>query len=585
MLSRIKLYYDTLKRIPSRQLFFLVKEKLLKKILPIRISSLNEISNQIQKNDLKEKFKKISKLLKNVNSQQDIWNIGVEEFVSESYYSKFIKGILANYLTSNDEKILIGLWDTEHDDIEFNYNLQRMYLFAETMNTNKFTDQQKINILLSWIDQFPPSKNKAWMGFNCSIRLINWMKILSSVESWEKINETCLENIMGSIYQNIEFIEKNIEHHIPGNHVIFQYFALWLILFLLEDSLSEKYANLFEQEFGDEFLYSGLHFEKSTHYHLQVLQLGVYYCLLSSDKIDNVSTQLLEIIRKAYKIFDALCYKANHIPLIGDNCYNFFHLSLSEDSQNLNALRKFLRIDISDDELLEIKNDYLVLRYSKNHIIFDIGNIGLEQNPGHGHSDLLNIIFAYDGIPIFTDPGTKRYSSSPENMALKRASSHNTLSINGEDQSKLWGFFRWAFLPNNFEYNFLKEENKITLNGSYAGYKNIGKVDHYRKIDLYDNEVFIIDIVKYDKLKNVDQNFILSQYVKIDKSNDKLILSIGDYQFEFIIETDQNYSLQILPQKIYLSYDNPIDSNKINIKYYTRQKQFTTKVILRRLNG
>lgn len=584
MLTKIKLYIDTIKRISPKQNFYLIKEKLIKRIFPVRISSPKEINNRISNINKTRKFKEISAQLKLSNGDVNIWDVGVEFTSPKHNYVSFISKILSNYSISSDTKFLMKFWEHKHDDIEFIYNLQRMYLFSEVMETLKFSDNQKLLIIISWIDNFPPQKGNAWMGFNCSIRIINWIKILSSIKSYESISKNDLEKIFLSIYQNLDFIIRNIEHHIPGNHVVFQYFSVWLLTSLLENNRVKVYSELFEAEFINEFLDSGLHFELSTHYHLQVLQLGVYYSLIKYKELERFPSELLNVIKKAYKIMGSFTINKNTLPLIGDNCYNFFHANLEEDAKNLNSLKSHFSIDDNIETIREIENNYLIINRFDSQIIFDVGNIGLKQNPGHGHSDLLSALYSYDGIPIFTEPGTKRYSNKPENMQLKSVTSHNTISVNGEDQSQLWGFFRWAFLPDKTNYNYSNEDNFIKLEASFLGFKNIGNVKHTREIELSNIELKIKDTVEFTELRYIEQNFILSEYVAVLEEHNKIILRVANHKFEMIIESKFKHKIEVINQKLYKSYDNPIDSKKIRIVYNCLEDKFETLVRLRRIN-
>ena len=582
MITKANLYWDTIKRIPLRQNFFLVKEKILKKILPIKISSIEKIGNKLYSEEIWSRFLQNSDKLINRKDSKMFWDSGVLENNFQYHYLSFVQNKLDEYKKADNIEILEKLWKTKHDDIEFIYNIQRMYKFKEIMDVLNFTDYQKLNVINSWIDNHPPQKGASWMGFNCSIRLINWIKVLTSLKNINTIKEEDVKKIFLSILQNLEFITNNIEHHIPGNHVIFQYFSAWLTLFLIGDKKTEVYSKLFVNEFEDDFLESGLHFELSTHYHLQVLQLGVYYSLINQKKNKN---ELLGTIEKAYFIIDAFSFSKNNLPLIGDNCYNFFHNNLVEDAENLNYLKdNFDFTEKNKSETFEIDDQYIVVNKEKSKLILDIGNIGMKQNPGHGHSDILSVNYSCNGIPIFVDSGTKRYSNLPENLELKRANSHNTISINNEDQSKLWGFFRWAFLPDKTIYSYKKVENSVILEASFRGFKNIGGAKHSRKIEISDSELVVSDNVEYNQLRTVEQNFILSEFVSIEEVLAKYYLNIDDYKFEFIVDSDKSYSLEVLPHKIYKSYDNPVDSNKIRIVYNTSSSTLETNIKLKLVN-
>ena len=154
MLKKISLYIDTIKRISPKQNFYLIKEKLLKKILPVSISSRVEIEKQISLINRRVKFQNISNQLKLHSGDYNIWDAGIKFAIPKHHYVIFISEILTDFSISSDEKVLSKLWEREHDDIEFLYNVQRMYLFAELMESLNFSDNQKLTVLISWIDNF-----------------------------------------------------------------------------------------------------------------------------------------------------------------------------------------------------------------------------------------------------------------------------------------------------------------------------------------------------------------------------------------------------------------------------------------------
>lgn len=578
MIKKANLYLDTITRISVRQNIFLIKEKVLKRVLPLKISSKKNIGNKIYNNEKWLKFIKNNNSLMIQNTSIIFWDFGISENNFQHHYHSFVQRNLENFIKTDDIRILENLWGTTHDDIEFIYNLQRMYKFKEIMDVLNFSDSQKLKVICSWIEKHPPQKGNSWMGFNCSIRLVNWVKILTSLKDINSIHESRLKNIFISIYQNIEFIVKNIEHHIPGNHVIFQYFAVWLIYFLFEDSKTEVYSKYFSDEFEAEFLESGLHFELSTHYHIQVLQLGVYFALINYHQ-NKIPHKLSQKIEKAYSVMEMFLLNKNTVPLIGDNCYNFFHNDLTEDLQNLISLKEnFQFVKKDKKEIFEIKDEYIIVTKNKSKLIFDVGNIGMKQNPGHGHSDILSINFSYNGIPVFVDPGTKRYSNLIEDLELKRACSHNTVSVNGEDQSKLWGFFRWAFLPEKTKYNYRNDEKSVALEASFKGFRNIGGAIHSRLIEINDFELVILDNIKSDNLSYIKQSFVLSEFVTFKEINKKYYIVCGNSKFEFLVDSIYPFKIEIIDFKIYKSYDNPLNSKKIRILYSTTSKQILSKI-------
>jgi hypothetical protein len=135
-------------------------------------------------------------------------------------------------------------------------------------------------------------------------------------------------------------------------------------------------------------------------------------------------------------------------------------------------------------------------------------------------------------------------------------------------------------LPRPNVYHYYKKENSVTLEGNLNGFKNIGGAVHTRKIILNNQSLVIYDEIVCKVLKRIEQNFILSEQINVNQNNGKYYLTTDDHKFEFIIKNDESYKVEIVPQKIYKSYDNPENSEKIRIVYNTSSTKFETKIVL-----
>ncbi|NLI83135.1 MAG: hypothetical protein GX443_15835 [Deltaproteobacteria bacterium] len=80
--------------------------------------------------------------------------------------------------------------------------------------------------------------------------------------------------------------------------------------------------------------------------------------------------------------------------------------------------------------------------HAGNMLLMDFGPLGMEEAPGHGHADCLSLELTVEGRPVVVDPGSYSWRRAP---ALRRAFrgtlAHNTLVVDGKDQTPLHGFF------------------------------------------------------------------------------------------------------------------------------------------------
>lgn len=75
----------------------------------------------------------------------------------------------------------------------------------------------------------------------------------------------------------------------------------------------------------------------------------------------------------------------------------------------------------------------------------DGGPHGFLSIGAHGHADALSVELRHNGVELLCDPGTYRYQGSPAWRSYFRSTiAHNTLELDGEDQSVAGGPFLWT---------------------------------------------------------------------------------------------------------------------------------------------
>ncbi len=78
-------------------------------------------------------------------------------------------------------------------------------------------------------------------------------------------------------------------------------------------------------------------------------------------------------------------------------------------------------------------------------LFFDCAALGLEPLAAHGHADALSVTLRAFGREVLVDPGTYDYFTYPAWRDYFRSTrAHNTLEIDGLDQSEMMGPFMWG---------------------------------------------------------------------------------------------------------------------------------------------
>ena len=115
-------------------------------------------------------------------------------------------------------------------------------------------------------------------------------------------------------------------------------------------------------------------------------------------------------------------------------------------------------------------------------LVVDHAPLGYLSIAAHGHADALAITLDVDGVPVLVDPGTYLYHSGHEWRDWFRGTrAHNTVTLNGTNQSRIAGAFNWSSKATaRLE---ALAETPFVFAGSHNGYVHTTGTTHRRKID------------------------------------------------------------------------------------------------------
>lgn len=140
---------------------------------------------------------------------------------------------------------------------------------------------------------------------------------------------------------------------------------------------------------------------------------------------------------------------------------------------------------------------YTVVRERRNgrelHLILDHGPLGYLSIAAHGHADANAIWLALDGEPVLVDPGTYLYHSGGAWRDWFRGTrAHNTLSLDGQDQSIIAGPFNWSHKAKGWREDLLARTD-WSITGRHDGYRRRFGVEHQRVVSADANGIVILD--------------------------------------------------------------------------------------------
>ena len=191
--------------------------------------------------------------------------------------------------------------------------------------------------------------------------------------------------------------------------------------------------------------------------------------------------------------------------------------------------------DASGSRCFEVGGNTFI-RDKQNRILIGIDHaeLGFGSIAAHGHADALSFQMLIDGEVIFADPGTYIYHCDIEHRdSFRKTINHNTLCVEGKDQSKMLGAFMWGERANCKLEEWHPSENKDVLVASHDGYKPL---IHKRKFEFNKNNnvFYILDSVSANKEYAV--TFMLGNHVAVEANDANVHLQIDSISLDMHFE-------------------------------------------------
>jgi len=128
-------------------------------------------------------------------------------------------------------------------------------------------------------------------------------------------------------------------------------------------------------------------------------------------------------------------------------------------------------------------------------LVADAGPLGYREIAAHGHADALSFTLSVGGEEFLVDPGTYAYHTQPEWRAYFRGTAaHNTLRIDGRDQSQPGGNFMWLRKARAECTRWVPGPGVDRFEGTHDGYLALDDPVIHRRSIVLDKAARRIDI-------------------------------------------------------------------------------------------
>ncbi|MEP4546005.1 MAG: alginate lyase family protein [Saccharospirillum sp.] len=387
------------------------------------------------------------------------------------------------------------------------YNLH----YLDNLNSIKSDQQDEINqnLVARWVEANPVMQGNGWEPYVISLRAVNLVK-------WFSRRSELQVGWLTSLATQAQALEKQLEYHILGNHLFANGKALVFVGAYLSGADADRWLakglKILDNEIAEQFLDDGAHFELSPMYHATLV-----WDISDLVHLAEV-TQLPELVARAalWKgvVERGLAWLQGMVH--PDGGIGFFNDAAFGIAPELDDIERYAH-QVGCLPKPEVKangsagNGWALLQHpasgyvtiheahSQHLAILDLAKVGPDYQPGHAHADTLSFELSLFGQRVLVNSGTSQYGDDAERHRQRSTEAHNTVEVDGQNSSEVWGGFRVA--RRAYPSNKINDQQggRVLVSASHTGYLRLpGKVTHHREWQFYPDTFQVKDTVSGD---------------------------------------------------------------------------------------
>ncbi|MFA5617582.1 MAG: alginate lyase family protein [Syntrophorhabdaceae bacterium] len=388
-------------------------------------------------------------------------------------------------------------WFSSEKSRLWRYNL---HYFDYLLPEGGLSAARAVALMRDWIETNPPGTPNAWDPYPLSLRIVNWIKNLITFE----ISGIDREVILGSLYAQSLWLYRSLEKHLLANHLFKNLKALIFAGLFFKDPRAaqwlEKSLVMAKKEVQEQILPDGGHFERSPMYHSMILEDCIDIINICDGCNDRKVAGVVEFLKptadKMILFLRGLTHPEGHIGLFNDAAFGIE--ATPNDLENYYKRVTGVRLpeDGTTTRSFPDTGYFVMTPDVGDKLIVDCGKIGPDYQPGHSHCDTLSFELSLRGKRVVVDSGCFGYQDGEMRRYNRGNAGHNTVTVDGENQSEVWGSHRCARRARPLYARIKAADGMLTFEGAHDGYRRlIGKPVHHRKIIWREKSIDIEDTI------------------------------------------------------------------------------------------
>ncbi|MFH0726545.1 MAG: alginate lyase family protein [Pseudomonadota bacterium] len=393
--------------------------------------------------------------------------------------------------------------------------------------------ENKASLVEGWIQSNPQGMPDAWEPFPVSLRIVNWIKFFLSPGANGKLNATWLK----SLYGQTLWLEKNIEYHLLANHYFKNSKALVFAGHYFDGADAgrwlKKGLTLIGEEMDEQILPDGGHFERSPMYHAMILEdcLDLLNLLAGVDAagIPALRQRLRRKVESMLVFMSAMAHPDGDISLFNDAALGIEAppAALTDYFERLTGENVHPAADAGCS--FPQTGYYVLSPRPGDRLIIDCGPVGPDYQPGHAHCDTLSFELSLSGRRVIVDSGCCRYTDSDIRQYNRGNAGHNTVTMDGKNQSEVWGAHRVArrAYPLDAALKALPD-GTLRFSGAHDGYRRLsGAPVHRRTVTWAGRDIRIEDRIEGESRHDIESRLHIHPDLNVTLEGGRAVIQDG----------------------------------------------------------
>lgn len=376
-----------------------------------------------------------------------------------------------------------GAWNAPGVDKLWLYNLH----YFDDLNAEGATARRDWHraLIARWIAENPPGYGNGWEPYPLSLRIVNWMQ-------WARAGNPLEPAWLHGLAIQVRYLARRLEYHLLGNHLFTNAKALVHAGLFFAGPEAERWLRtglrLLSRELPEQILHDGGHFERSPMYHAIILKDMLDLLNLATSvarRGDAIpSPDWRRIAQTMLNWLQAMTHPDGEIAFFNDAAFGIAPTlaQLADYAGRLGMALAFGPSSFAASLTLLSHSGYARLQGGPAVLLVDVGQMGPDYLPGHAHADTLSFELSLYGQRVIVNSGTSCYGTGPERQRQRGTAAHNTVLIDGQDSSEVWGGFRVARRARPLNLRWGEAADHVWVECAHDGYHRLpGRVTHRRR--------------------------------------------------------------------------------------------------------